>query len=114
MLRLRRPVLYPDLYAWYVLVASLDILFTWVILHEGGQELNLLAAWIIDRHDLPGLVLFKFCTVMLVVTVCELLGRRRGELGVRLARWAVTISAFPVLVGAVHIFRLIHGVTVAA
>lgn len=107
---LRRPALYPDLYTWYVFVAALDILFTWRILRAGGTEVNVLADWIIDRHDVPGMVLFKFLTVVLVVLICEVIGRRRYKTGVKLARWAVALSAFPVVVGAAHLLRIAMGV----
>lgn len=104
---LRRPALYPQLYTWYVFVSSLDILFTWLIIKGGGgREVNVLADWIIDTHSLPGLTLFKFCTVVLVVLICEAVGRRRFESGAKLARWAVAISAFPVVVGAIHLVRI--------
>lgn len=107
----RRAARYPDLYTWYVFVSSLDILFTWLILQHGGTEVNKLADWIIDRHDLPGLTTFKFAMVVLVVLICETVGRFRHDTGATLARWAVAISAFPVVVGAVHLVRIARGVT---
>ncbi len=107
---LRQAARYPELYTWYVFVSSLDILFTWLILQHGGRELNQLADWIIDRHDVPGLTVFKFATVVLVVLICETVGRFRHETGAKLARWAVAISAFPAVVGAVHLVRIARGV----
>jgi hypothetical protein len=103
---LRRPALYPALYTWYVFMAALDVLFTWAILHAGGSEENWLAAWIIRRHDLYGVVAFKFMLVVLVVAICEVVGRRRPATGQALARWAVVLSAFPVVVGATHLLRI--------
>jgi hypothetical protein len=108
---LRRAALYPELYTWYVFVSALDILFTWRILCAGGTEVNAVADWIIRRHDVPGLALFKFLTVILVVLICEVVGRRRYETGAKLARWAVVLSAFPVVVGAAHLFRIAMGAT---
>ncbi len=105
----RRAARYPELYTWYVFVSALDVLFTWLILKNGGHEVNMLADWIIDQHDLPGLTVFKFSTVVLVVLICEVIGRHRQELGAKLARWAVAISAFPVVVGAVHLVRIARG-----
>lgn len=97
---------YPDLYTWYVFVSSVDILFTWLILAAGGTEVNAVAAWIISRHKLPGLVVFKFLTVVLVVLICEVVGRHRHEVGAKLARWAVVISTFPIVVGAFHLLPI--------
>lgn len=107
---LRRPALYPELYTWYVFVSSMDVLFTSLILRYGGREVNVLANWILDLHDLRGLAVFKFVTVVLVVLICETIGRQRLELGQKLARWAVLISGFPVVVGGVHLVRIAQGV----
>ena len=106
---LRRPTLYPDLYTWYVFASALDVLFTWRILQAGGTEVNVVADWIIARHDVPGLALFKFISVVLVVLICELIGRRRFDTGAKLARWAVALSAFPVVIGAAHLLRIAMG-----
>jgi hypothetical protein len=106
---LQRPALYPDLYTWYVFASALDILFTWCILRAGGMEVNTVADWIINRHDVHGLVMFKFLAVALVVLICEVVGRRRYETGAKLARWAVVLSAFPVVVGAAYLLRIAMG-----
>lgn len=100
---LLRPALYPELYTWYVFLSSLDLLMTWLILHLEGRELNMVADWIIQRYNLPGIVVFKFGLVMFVLLVCETVGRRRDATGRRLARWAIVLSAFPVLVGVTHV-----------
>ena len=105
-----RPALYPTLYVWYVLVSSLDILFTWRILKANGTEVNVLADWIFRYHDLRGLTVFKFVTVVLVLLICEIVGRRRYETGAKLARWAVVLSTFPVVIGAAHLLRMAFGV----
>ncbi len=103
---LRRPTLYPALYTWYVLVSALDILFTWRILRADGVEVNVLANWVIDQHDIRGLAVFKFLTVVVVILICEVVGRRQYETGAKLARWAVVLSAFPVVVGAAQLLRI--------
>jgi hypothetical protein len=90
------PVLYPNIYVWYVLVASLDIMLTWVILHFGGQEVNLLADHIIRRYGLPGTVIFKYGAVVLVVVICEFVGRARPHTGRRLAKAAIVLTMIPV------------------
>jgi len=98
---------YPTVYTWYVFLSSLDIMFTWVVLHAGGREENVLADWIIEQFNLPGLVLFKFCLVVLVVLICEVVGRRNAALGRTLGRWILLISAFPVAVGGSHVLRIL-------
>jgi hypothetical protein len=87
-----------------VTLAALDILLTWTILALNGTELNKLAAWIFANHGVPGATFFKFGTVVFVLVVCEFLGRHQdGELGRRLARWAVIISVVPVAVGLIEL-----------
>ncbi len=102
-------VLFPQVYVWYVFLAALDILFTYLILHpifgDRGAELNLLAAWVIHRAGLPGMVVYKFGLVLFVVTICEFVGRRRPNLGRRLAEWCVAISTIPILVAVVQMLR---------
>jgi hypothetical protein len=105
----RRPVLFPQLYAWFVFLASVDLMFTWVILYRGGRELNALANWIIQNHNLPGVVVYKFALVILVVGVCETVGRRSHAIGCKLARWAVALTAVPVVIGGVHLLRILMG-----
>lgn len=100
-LGLRQALLYPGPYLWYVLLATLDVLLTRLILHLGGQEMNWIADWILRRFDLPGVVAFKFALLVVVVLACELAGRRDRQAGLKLARWAVVITAFPVVVALV-------------
>ena len=109
---LRRTVLYPDLYTWFVFLSSLDLLLTWLILHAGGREVNAIADWVIHQYNIQGLIAFKFMVVVLVLCICEVVGRMRVDLGVRLARWAVVLTSFPVIVGSFHVLRIVldrHG-----
>ena len=71
--------LYPGCYAWYVFLASLDIMFTWIILSPPlrGIEVNWLARWIIRHGDLPAMIPYKFALVGLVIAICEITGRSR-------------------------------------
>lgn len=95
-----QPVLYPDIYIWYVFFASMDVMLTWVILHFKGAELNPIAHWVIDHYDLVGMVAYKFLLLFFVVAVCEYVGRiqHRAKLSHRLAEISVAITAFPVVV----------------
>jgi hypothetical protein len=105
---LGRALLYPAVYIWYVVLAAADIVCTWVVLHRGGRELNALADWIISRYDLVGVLVFKFALVVLVVLICEAVGRRNRQKGLWLAHWAVAVSAIPVVVGLVHVLRALR------
>lgn len=107
-------VLYPNVYAWFVLLASLDIMLTYMILHPlffshdagglypRGVEANALANEVIRRWDVPGMVLYKFALVLLVVLFCEIIGRRKTAAGRRLAEWAVFITTIPVVMALVQ------------
>jgi len=108
----RRPrwsggTLYPQPYLWYVFLSSMDVVFTWLILQSGGREVNAIADWILQTHDVRGIILLKFILLTFVVVVCEIVGRHNHATGLKLARWAVAISAFPVLVGAFHLVQLV-------
>lgn len=110
----KRSVRYPNAYVWFVFLAALDVMLTYLILHpvlfsgdlemteSRGAEANVLAGWIIERWDVPGLVLFKFVLVVLVVVLCEVIGRRKDKAGRRLAEWAVAITSIPVVLALIQ------------
>jgi hypothetical protein len=91
------PLRYPRLYALFILVSSLDIVFTWIILSLGGREINPLAREVIDNWGLNGAILFKFSLVVFVIVSCDVIGRQRDRLGRFVAHLAVWISAIPVV-----------------
>src|SRR6185436_3338675 len=104
-----RVVLYPTHYMWYLIAATLDVVVTHLILSQlGGSELNILADRLIDRFGTWGLVGLKYSTVMLVVVVCEAVGRRRPTLGKWLATLAVVLSALPVGLGLLQVAVWTH------
>jgi uncharacterized membrane protein len=106
----RRPVLYPDRYAWYVLASSIDIMMTvTVLVHLGFGEVNTFARWSIDRFGTWGLIGLKFASVIVVVFICEFVGRRHPRLGGRIATLAIALSLFPVLAAIVQILFLLMG-----
>lgn len=93
-------VRYGSWYPWFVLLASLDVMLTWILLSLGGREANVVAERVIEAAGLPGAVGLKFASVTVVVLACEAVGRRADRAGRRLAATAVAVSTLPVLVGA--------------
>jgi hypothetical protein len=103
-------VLFPNHYTWFVFLAALDIMMTYLIMNPAvfshdaeqlvprGEELNPLANWIIRTGGTPGKVIYKFTLVMLVVCICEYVGRRKLTLGRSLAEWAIALTSIPVIV----------------
>ncbi len=112
--RRRWAVRYPNAYVWFVFLAALDIMLTYLILHpvlfardatmteSRGTEANVVAGWVIERWDVPGMVAFKFALVAVVVILCEVIGRHRDATGRRIAEWAVAVTVIPVLVALVQ------------
>ncbi len=110
----RWSVRYPNAYVWFVFLAAIDVMLTYMILHpvlfardatmteSRGTEENVVAGWVIERWDVPGMVAFKFALVAVVVVLCEVIGRHRDATGRRIAEWAVAITAIPVLVALVQ------------
>lgn len=103
-----RALRYPREYAWYILAGTLDIVVTHFILQLGGHEVNILADRLIERFGVWGLVALKYGTVVLVVLICEAVGRTRPRVGRALARAAVVISAFPVGLGLLKVYAWTH------
>ncbi len=99
----RSASLYPDQYAWLLLVSCLDIMLTWVILHLGGREVNGIAHRAIEFAGHWGLIGLKLACVIVVIAICETIGRREMNKGKRLSEWAIAISAFPVVAALVQL-----------
>lgn len=101
-----QPMLYPNAYTWLLLFSAMDIMFTWAILSlPGGQEVNAIANWVIERHGLQGAIVYKFVLVLVFVLICELVGRLRLSTGRTLSRAGVLIAAFPVVWSFWLLFR---------
>ncbi len=102
-----RGVLYPDRYLWYVLASVMDIVVTvTVLVHYGAKEVNSIAQASIERFDTWGLVGLKFLTLVIVVAICEYIGRRHERLGRMLATIAIAASLMPVLAATTQVFWL--------
>lgn len=89
-------MLYPIAYKWFVFISAVDVVMTWFILLLGGREVNVLADAVISHAGLKGILVYKFCLVILVVLLCEFVGRRRAALGRNLARASIAITSIPV------------------
>lgn len=96
-------VLYPDQYLWFTLLSALDVMLTWYVLQMGGREANPLAEVVLQIGGLNGLIVLKFGVLVLVVLICEFIGRRRWDLGRRLVHWAIAINCIPVAAALLQI-----------
>ncbi len=99
------PVLYPDRYLWYVLASVMDIVVTvTVLVHYSAREVNSIAQASIEMFDTWGLIGLKFLTLIIVVLICEYIGRRNERLGRMLATIAIAASLMPVMAATTQVF----------
>lgn len=82
-------------YVWLIFVGSLDIMLTWVILRNGGEEVNPVAKLVIDAWGLNGAIAFKFALTLFVIIACEAIARVRPLTALILIWFGVLISSFP-------------------
>ena len=104
-----RAALYPNHYVWFVFLSVLDVLLTSVALQHSAHEANPLAAWLLHRYGVGGLVLLKFTAVPIVIGLCEFIGRRKSGTGRRLAEWIVALAAIPIVVTFVLLIARLYG-----
>ena len=100
---LAEPCLYLDFHRWFLALAALDVMLTTVVLHIGGQEANVVPRAILARAGLGGMVALKAASVIFVLLVCELAGRRRERIGRRLALGAVAANSLAAAMGAAYL-----------
>jgi hypothetical protein len=100
------PMRYPNHYTWLLLASALDVMLTLLVLYiwEGG-EVNPFAAAVISHFGFQWAIVFKFATVLLVIMICEYVGRRNDASGRRLALVALAISAGVVAYTFILLFR---------
>ena len=84
-------------YIWIIIGATLDILFTGIILAKGGQEVNPLANAILTNHGFAGMVVFKYIVVFIILLSCEFVTRHNTRKGHRLIIALIAIHFAPVL-----------------
>ena len=82
-------------YVWLIFVGSLDIMLTWVILRNGGEEVSPVAKLVIDDWGLNGAIAFKFALTIFVIVACEAIARVRPTTAWLLIWFGVLISSFP-------------------
>lgn len=90
-------LLYTASYVGLMLVSFLDIAFTWVILNRGGSEMNPVADLVIRSTGLAGLISFKFTLLVVLVLLCEFIGRQRPRICLWLPPLLVVIWGLPPL-----------------
>ena len=92
------PMRYQNAYLWLVFVSALDVFLTSLVLYVWeGYEVNPIAGAVVALMGFGWTVVFKFALIVLVIIICEVVGRRRDRAGRRLAFAAVAISAVPVI-----------------
>lgn len=96
-------VIFPNGYVWFVFISTLDLLLTWIVLFLGGREANTVANEILVRFGLPGLIVFKFALVVIVICICEWVGRRRHESARLLLSVGIMITCLPVVLAMILI-----------
>ena len=101
-------VTFPEAYTWFVFVSALDFMFTWIVLHLRGSEVNPIANLVLERGGLWGLLLFKFTMVAVVVLLCEIIGRRRFRIGRLVAILAVVLTCLPVILTVLQLWQHVH------
>lgn len=75
----RRPLPMSDEYAGFVLLNVFDLFLTGYIFRHGGEEVNPVGVWVMERYGMSGFALFKFGMVALVVLIIEMIYRLRPE-----------------------------------
>ncbi len=88
------------LYPWIMLVGLLDVFLTARILDLGGIEVNAIANHVLERAGVPGLLVLKLTSFLIVVAICEFIASRGDRRAVQLAEAGIVLNALPVGIGA--------------
>jgi hypothetical protein len=103
----RRP-LYPNHYVWFVFLSVLDVLLTWLILAASGVEANPVAAAVIDRFGFRGMIVYKFALMVVVIVLCERVGRRNDRAGRRVITLGVAVTSLPIVLSFAMLYRFFY------
>ena len=98
-------MLYETQYVWFIFVSSMDLMMTWIILYLGGWEANPVARHVLDAFGMNGMVVFKMSLVVLVIVLCEWVGRKSHIAGKRLAIAGVVVTCIPVILAFLLLFH---------
>lgn len=88
---------YVHSHAWLLLFSALDVIMTWIILNDGGREVNPIADAVIDAYGLDGMIVYKFVLIAFFIVICEAVGTLRDSAGRSLSRVSVAIAMVPVV-----------------
>lgn len=104
------PLLYQNLYLAFVTLSLIDVALTWGILcmSADGREMNPIAAAMVLKYDLFGLLAYKYALTIWNVMLIETIGRRRYFTGYRLAQAAVAIALFPIVFAIGQMINYYH------
>ena len=97
---MRLEPLYPDRYTWFVFLSALDVMFTYLVLWFGGSEANKIANWVLNKFGFTGMIWFKFALVVVVILICEFVGRRKPSAGRLLIHLSLLVTCFPVVIAS--------------
>lgn len=98
-------LLFPKMYLWLVLASAMDIILTYIILNIGGTEVNPVADMVIAHHGLSGMIGFKYAFILLVIIICDHVGRNKPGTGRFLAEFIAVVSMAPIIVAAMEFVR---------
>ena len=88
------PMLYENAYVWTVFLSAMDVILTWIIIFWfQGEEVNGIAAGVIEQWGMAGATVFKFCLILFAIILCEIVGRARPASGLFLSRAMIVIAA---------------------
>lgn len=79
----RMPPLSDD-YAGFVLMNLFDLFLTVRIFNHGGEEVNPVGVWVLERGGFTAFAFFKFGLVALVIVTAEAIYRRQPDRARRL------------------------------
>ncbi|MBB6430583.1 DUF5658 family protein [Algisphaera agarilytica] len=92
----------PRAYLSYVGLSAMDGLCTGAILALGGWEVNPIANAVLARFGFPGMIVFKFFIVAMVILMCEKIVREKPRAGRAVMAIAIAATMVPVLVAALE------------